>query len=85
MMDNDSENENENDQDNDNDDYESGEINLAGFLFGNVDEHGRLENDFLDEEAKQQLSSLSRCVIMKSACFRWNIVFFVLEWVFHPT
>ncbi|XP_055631687.1 transcription initiation factor TFIID subunit 1 isoform X2 [Toxorhynchites rutilus septentrionalis] len=62
MMDNDSEN--ENDQDNDNDDndndYEGGELNLAGFLFGNVDEHGRLENDFLDEEAKQQLSSLSR-------------------------
>ncbi|XP_021710567.1 transcription initiation factor TFIID subunit 1 isoform X2 [Aedes aegypti] len=55
-MDNDSDNDNEHDQDNDNE----GELNLAGFLFGNVDEHGRLENDFLDEEAKQHLSSLSR-------------------------
>lgn len=60
MMDNDSDNENENDPDNDNDNENEGELNLAGFLFGNVDEHGRLENDFLDEEAKQHLSSLSR-------------------------
>lgn len=57
-MDNDSDNDNEHDQDNDNE----GELNLAGFLFGNVDEHGRLENDFLDEEAKQHLSSLSRYI-----------------------
>uniref|UniRef100_A0A1Q3F465 Transcription initiation factor TFIID subunit n=1 Tax=Culex tarsalis TaxID=7177 RepID=A0A1Q3F465_CULTA len=55
----DSENENDPDQDPDGD-HEGGEMNLAGFLFGNVDEHGRLENDFLDEEAKQHLSSLSR-------------------------
>ncbi|XP_001845437.2 transcription initiation factor TFIID subunit 1 isoform X1 [Culex quinquefasciatus] len=53
----DSENENDPDQDGD---HEGGELNLAGFLFGNVDEHGRLENDFLDEEAKMHLSSLSR-------------------------
>ncbi|XP_065085735.1 transcription initiation factor TFIID subunit 1-like isoform X2 [Ochlerotatus camptorhynchus] len=56
MMDNDSDNDHDPDNDNDNE----GELNLAGFLFGNVDEHGRLENDFLDEEAKQHLSSLSR-------------------------
>ncbi|XP_055587369.1 transcription initiation factor TFIID subunit 1 isoform X2 [Uranotaenia lowii] len=56
MMDNDSDNDNDHDNDNDGD----GELNLAGFLFGNVDEQGRLENDFLDEEAKQHLSSLSR-------------------------
>lgn len=35
-------------------------IDLTGFLFGNVDEKGELENDFLDEEAKRQLSSLTR-------------------------
>ncbi|XP_053671796.1 transcription initiation factor TFIID subunit 1 [Anopheles nili] len=42
------------------DNENEGGLNLAGFLFGNVDEHGRLDGDFLDEEAKQQLSSLSR-------------------------
>ncbi|XP_058813451.1 transcription initiation factor TFIID subunit 1 isoform X2 [Topomyia yanbarensis] len=59
-MDNDSENENDQGMENDDDDNDAGELNLAGFLFGNIDEHGRLENDFLDEEAKQHLSSLSR-------------------------
>ncbi|XP_058174167.1 transcription initiation factor TFIID subunit 1 [Anopheles ziemanni] len=39
---------------------EGGGLNLAGFLFGNVDENGHLDGDFLDEEAKQHLSSLSR-------------------------
>ncbi|XP_035795589.1 transcription initiation factor TFIID subunit 1-like isoform X3 [Anopheles albimanus] len=48
-----------NDSDNDSDKNEGG-LNLAGFLFGNVDEHGNLDGDFLDDEAKQQLSSLSR-------------------------
>ncbi|XP_052869820.1 transcription initiation factor TFIID subunit 1 [Anopheles cruzii] len=48
-----------NDSDNDSEKNEGG-LNLAGFLFGNVDEHGHLDGDFLDEEAKQQLSSLSR-------------------------
>lgn len=33
---------------------------LTGFLFGNIDEHGRLESDFLDEEAKRQVTSLSK-------------------------
>uniref|UniRef100_A0A182J0C7 Transcription initiation factor TFIID subunit 1 n=1 Tax=Anopheles atroparvus TaxID=41427 RepID=A0A182J0C7_ANOAO len=39
---------------------EGGGLNLAGFLFGNVDENGHLDGDFLDEEAKQHLSSLAR-------------------------
>ncbi|XP_029644075.1 transcription initiation factor TFIID subunit 1 isoform X1 [Octopus sinensis] len=32
---------------------------LTGFLFGNIDEKGELEEDFLDEESKKHLSSLS--------------------------
>lgn len=46
------------DSDEDNDrDYESA-INLAGFMFGNIDANGELEDDILDENAKQHLSSL---------------------------
>ncbi|XP_076446577.1 LOW QUALITY PROTEIN: transcription initiation factor TFIID subunit 1-like [Babylonia areolata] len=33
---------------------------LAGFLFGNIDEKGELEEDFLDEDSKRHLSSLSQ-------------------------
>ncbi|KAK0060755.1 transcription initiation factor TFIID subunit 1 [Biomphalaria pfeifferi] len=33
---------------------------LTGFLFGNIDEKGELEEDFLDEESKRHLASLSR-------------------------
>ncbi|XP_055893415.1 transcription initiation factor TFIID subunit 1-like isoform X2 [Biomphalaria glabrata] len=33
---------------------------LTGFLFGNIDEKGELEEDFLDEESKRHLGSLSR-------------------------
>lgn len=40
-------------------DYASG-LNITGFLFGNIDDNGQLENDILDPEAKQQLASLSR-------------------------
>lgn len=47
-METDSENENEN------------EVNLTGFLFGNVDSAGRLEDDIFDSESKKQLSSLAR-------------------------
>lgn len=47
-MDTDSENENEN------------EVNLTGFLFGNIDSAGRLEDDIFDNESKKQLSSLAR-------------------------
>lgn len=46
--------------DNDSDNEDQGGINLTGFLFGNVDEKGELENDFFDDEAKKQLSSLHR-------------------------
>lgn len=35
-------------------------LSLASFLFGNVDEKGQLENDFLDQDAKKQLSSLTK-------------------------
>jgi transcription initiation factor TFIID subunit 1 len=35
-------------------------IDLTGFLFGNIDESGRLENDVLDNESKRHLASLSR-------------------------
>ncbi|XP_066586394.1 transcription initiation factor TFIID subunit 1 isoform X2 [Prorops nasuta] len=40
-------------------DMESG-INLTGFLFGNIDNNGQLENDILDPEAQQHLASLSQ-------------------------
>ncbi|XP_077519036.1 TATA-box binding protein associated factor 1 isoform X1 [Amblyomma americanum] len=32
---------------------------LTGFLFGNIDEHGRLEDDFLDAESKRSLHQIS--------------------------
>jgi transcription initiation factor TFIID subunit 1 len=35
-------------------------IDLTGFLFGNIDESGQLENDVLDNESKRHLASLSR-------------------------
>lgn len=35
-------------------------LNITGFLFGNIDDNGQLEDDILDPEAKQQLFSLSR-------------------------
>lgn len=31
----------------------------AGFLFGNVDEHGRLESDVFNDDEKKQLRGLS--------------------------
>ena len=47
------------DSDGDNErDYEGG-INMTGFLFGNIDENGQLEDDILDEDVKQHLASLS--------------------------
>lgn len=33
---------------------------LAGFLFGNIDENGKLESDFLDEDVKKHVGSLSK-------------------------
>lgn len=54
-MDTDSDNENEN------------EVNLTGFLFGNIDSAGRLEDDIFDSECKKQLSSLARYAF--NSCF----------------
>ncbi|XP_043674036.1 transcription initiation factor TFIID subunit 1 isoform X1 [Vespula pensylvanica] len=34
--------------------------NMTGFLFGNIDDNGQLEDDILDPEAKQHLASLGR-------------------------
>lgn len=48
----DSDNDNENDNDN--------EVDLTGFLFGNIDSEGRLEDDIFDNESKKHLSSLAR-------------------------
>lgn len=31
---------------------------LTPFLFGNIDKHGKLESDFLDDEAKKHVGSL---------------------------
>ena len=31
----------------------------AGFLFGNVDKHGRLESDVFDDEEKKHLTGLT--------------------------
>lgn len=35
-------------------------LNITGFLFGNIDDNGQLEDDVLDPEAKQHLASLGR-------------------------
>ncbi|KYN38772.1 Transcription initiation factor TFIID subunit 1 [Trachymyrmex septentrionalis] len=35
-------------------------LNITGFLFGNIDDNGQLEDDILDPDAKQHLASLSR-------------------------
>lgn len=39
---------------------------LAGFIFGNIDEEGKLENDFIDDEAKRSLSQLANFGIVQS-------------------
>lgn len=49
----------------DSDDNDSGSsgggVDLTGFLFGNIDESGQLEDDYLlDGESKRMLSSLGR-------------------------
>ena len=46
------------DSDEDNDRELEAEMNLAGFMFGNIDENGQLEDDILDSNAKQHLASL---------------------------
>lgn len=40
-------------------DFASG-LNITGFLFGNIDDNGQLEDDILDPDAKQHLASLGR-------------------------
>ncbi|KAJ8298033.1 hypothetical protein KUTeg_024564 [Tegillarca granosa] len=39
--------------------HSSSAMSLAGFLFGNIDDKGELEEDILDEESKRHLGSLS--------------------------
>lgn len=42
-------------------DHSRSGLDLTGFLFGNIDERGQLEDDgLLDGESKRMLSSLSR-------------------------
>lgn len=48
------------DSDDDRDGSSDAGIDLTGFLFGNIDESGQLENDVLDNESKRHLASLSR-------------------------
>ena len=43
-----------------------GGINLTGFLFGNIDRDGKLEDDFLDENSKKKLGGLSTVLGLKS-------------------
>lgn len=35
-------------------------VNLTGFLFGNIDETGKLESDVFDSESEKHLSSLGK-------------------------
>lgn len=48
------------DSDEENDKDIMSAINMTGFLFGNIDDNGQLEDDILDPEAKQHLASLNR-------------------------
>ena len=41
-------------------------LNLAGFLFGNIDQDGKLEDSFLDETSKNKLGGLSSVLGLKS-------------------
>eukprot|EP01018_Ginkgo_biloba_P005913 Gb_10677 [translate_table: standard] len=45
----------------DEEDYEddNGESRMVGFMFGNVDDFGELDVDYLDEDAKEHLSALA--------------------------
>ena len=42
-----------------NDSKKEGSLNMAGFLFGNIDRDGHLEENFLDEASKSKLGGLS--------------------------
>ena len=39
------------------------EMNLAGFLFGNINKKNQLETDVFDEESKRQIASLTKYII----------------------
>ena len=41
-------------------------LNLAGFLFGNIDQDGKLEDSFLDETSKNKLGGLSSVLGLKN-------------------
>lgn len=50
------------DMDSDTDERDNDNENevLTGFLFGNIDSKGQLEDDIFDSESKKQLASLAR-------------------------
>ena len=41
-------------------------MNMTGFLFGNIDREGKLEEDFLDETSRKKLNGLSSLLGLKS-------------------
>lgn len=50
------------DSDEDFDSNQENTVNLTGFLFGNIDESGQLENDVFDSDTQKQLASLGKYV-----------------------
>lgn len=52
------------DMDSDTDERDNDNENevLTGFLFGNIDSKGQLEDDIFDNESKKQLASLARYI-----------------------
>ena len=47
------------DSDQEDEDRDNG-MNLAGFLFGNINKKNQLETDVFDEESKRQIASLTK-------------------------
>lgn len=53
-------------------------VNLTGFLFGNIDESGKLESDVFDSESQKHLASLGKyviCIQYFNKCNKWAINF----------
>lgn len=46
--------------DSDPEDEDREEMNLAGFLFGNINKKNQLETDVFDDESKRQIASLTK-------------------------
>lgn len=69
-MDMDSDTEN----DNDNENERENEVDLTGFLFGNIDSDGRLVDDIFDSESKRQLSSLGRYIFLELHSYNQYII-----------